>query len=389
MRLSQTLNIADLRAIACNRLPRVIFDYIDGGVEDEDGLARNLAAFERVRIVPRYLIDIAERSQATTLFGQRYAHPFGIAPTGLANLSWPGADAALARTATGADIPFVLSTAATTSIEEAAEAAPDHFWFQLYATIDLDIRADLLRRAEEAGAKALMVTVDIPLASKRERDIRNNFILPLRPNVTMGLDAVTHPHWALQLLRHGVPKLEVLAPYAGKKAGAQSLAAYVASQMTQSLTWDDIKALRKAWRGPLVIKGILSASDAQEAARLGVDGIVISNHGGRQLDAAPAPIEVLSAIREAVGEDLALMLDSGVRRGADIAKALALGADFVFVGRATLYGVAAGGEAGARRALTLLTDELDRCLGQIGCPDVSRLRGVETRIDEGGFGGVG
>ncbi|MHA1538041.1 MAG: alpha-hydroxy acid oxidase [Alphaproteobacteria bacterium] len=384
MRLSQTLNIADLRAIARNRLPRVVFDYIDGAVEDEEGMARNLAALSRVRLVPRYLVDVAERSQATALFGQTYAHPFGIAPTGLANLSWPGADTALARAAAEANIPFVLSTAATTSIEQAAEAAPDHFWFQLYAPIDLEVRADILRRAEAAGAKALMVTVDVPLPSKRERDLRNNFILPLRPNVTMGLDAMTHPGWALQMLRHGVPRLEVLAPYAAKNAGAQSLAAYVASQITQSLTWEDVAALRKSWRGPLVIKGILSSDDAKKAARLGVDAILISNHGGRQLNAAPAPIEMLPDIREAVGDKLVLMLDSGVRRGADIAKALALGADFVFVGRATLYGVAAAGEAGARRALSFLSDELDRCLAQIGCPDVKDLRGVETRLDGAG-----
>lgn len=385
MRLSQTLNIGDLRAIARNRLPRVVFDYIDGGVEDEGGMARNRAAFERVRMVPRYLVDVAMRSQATTLFGQTYAHPIGIAPTGLANFSWPGADEALARVAGDADIPFVLSTAATTSIERAAAAAPDHFWFQLYAPLDIEVRADLLRRAEAAGAKVLMVTVDVPVSSKRERDIRNNFMLPLRPTVTMGLDALTHPGWALQMLLRGVPKLEVLAPYAGKNVGAQSLAAYVASQISQSLTWEDIKALRETWRGPLVIKGILSADDARKAARLGVDGILVSNHGGRQLDSAPAPVEVLPAIREAVGDTLVLMLDSGVRRGADIAKALALGADFVFVGRATLYGVAAAGEAGAKRALSFLTDELDRCLAQIGCPDVKNLRGVETVIDGGGF----
>lgn len=385
MRLSQTLNIGDLRAIARNRLPRVVFDYIDGGVEDEGGMARNRAAFERVRMVPRYLVDVAMRSQATTLFGQTYAHPIGIAPTGLANFSWPGADEALARVAGDADIPFVLSTAATTSIERAAAAAPDHFWFQLYAPLDIEVRADLLRRAEAAGAKVLMVTVDVPVSSKRERDIRNNFMLPLRPTVTMGLDALTHPGWALQMLLRGVPKLEVLAPYAGKNVGAQSLAAYVASQISQSLTWEDIKALRETWRGPLVIKGILSADDARKAARLGVDGILVSNHGGRQLDSAPAPIEMLPSIREAVGDTLVLMLDSGVRRGADIAKALALGADFVFVGRATLYGVAAAGEAGAKRALSFLTDELDRCLAQIGCPDVNDLRGVETVIDGGGF----
>lgn len=384
MRLSQTLNIGDLRAIARNRLPRVVFDYIDGGVEDEEGMARNLAAFERVRIVPRYLVDVAERDQATTLFGRTYGHPFGIAPTGLASLSWPGADTALARVAASADIPFVLSTAATTSIEQAAAAAPDHFWFQLYAPRDREVRADLLRRAEAAGAKALVVTVDVPLASKRERDIRNKFVLPLRPNVTMGFDALSHPHWALQKLRYGVPRLEVLAPYTEENVGAQSLAEYFVSQITQSLTWEDVKALRKSWRGPLVLKGILSADDAKQAARLGVDAVLISNHGGRQLDSAPAPIEMLPAIREAVGDGLALMLDSGVRRGADIAKALALGADFVFVGRATLYGVAAAGEAGAKQALSFLIDELDRCLAQIGCPEVSGLRGVETRIDGGG-----
>lgn len=379
MRLSTAQNVADLRRVAKRRLPKVVFDYIDGGVEDEIGIARNRTAFEHIEIVPRYLVDITERSTRTTLFGRDYALPFGIAPTGLNNLAWPGADMALAKAAQSADIPFVLSTASTTTIEAVAEAVPEHTWFQLYVPREEKVRADLIRRVDEAGAHAMMVTVDVPLPSKRERDIRNRFMLPLTPTVALAVDGATHPGWSLQLLRHGMPRFENLAPYAEPGAGVQSLAAFMVRQISQGVTWDVIKEIRKAWKKPLLIKGIQSADDAKLAVKHGVDGIVISNHGGRQLDAAPAPIAVLPKIREAVGDKLVIALDSGIRRGPDVAKALALGADFTFVGRATLYGVAAGGRPGAEKAIGFLRDELDKCLGQIGHPDVGELGSVEIR----------
>lgn len=384
MRFSKAHNIEDLRQAARSRLPRVVFDYIDGGVEDETGIARNRAAFERVRILPRTLADTNQRTTSTTLFGRRHALPFGIAPTGLGKLGWPDADLVLARVAAAADIPFVLSTAATTSIERIAEAAPDHTWFQLYVTRDREVCEDLLRRAGDAGARGLMVTVDVPMPSKRERDLRNGLLQhSMKPSAAFALDLLRRPSWSLQMLRHGQPRFENLAPYVAPKASAATLAAYLAAQIAQPLDWDDIAWLRERWRGPFLLKGVLSVTEAKLAVERGIDGIVISNHGGRQLDAAPAPIEVLPAIRAAVGEDFVLTLDSGVRRGSDVAKALALGADFVFVGRATLYGVAAAGEAGARRAIEFLADELDRFLAQTGCRNIEELRALEIHTKPG------
>ncbi len=381
MGFSKAHNIEGLRQAARRRLPRIVFDYIDDGVEDETGIACNRAAFERVRVVPRYLVDTNQRSKKTTLFGQNHALPFGIAPTGLGNLSWPRADFALARAAAAADIPFVVSTAATSSIERIAEAAPGHTWFQLYVPRDRAVCEDLLRRAGDAGAHGLMVTVDVPTPSKRERDLRNGLLQHSpKPSAALALDVLTHPSWSLQMLRHGRPRFENLAPYAGPKASSADLAAFLAAQIARPLDWDDIAWLRERWRGPFLLKGILSAAEAKRAVERGIDGIVVSNHGGRQLDSAPAPIEVLPAIRAAVGDGFVLALDSGVRRGSDVAKALALGADFVFIGRATLYGVAAAGQAGAGRAIEFLADELDRFLAQTGCRSIEELRYLEIHM---------
>jgi len=378
MRLADAINIADLRAIARTRLPKFVFDYVDGGVEDEIGLARNRAALDGARIMPRYLVDISARDLTTPLFGRSYAMPFGIAPVGLANMSWPAADMILAAASAAADIPYVLSTAGTTSIEEAGRAAGRNFWFQLYPPRDPGVRDDLVRRAEAAGAEVLVVTVDVPLASKRERDRRNRLTLPFSFTGRHVIDAIARPAWSARVMRHGSPRLEVLAPYADPKAGPGALAAFVASQLARVFTWSDLDRLRAAWPRRLVVKGLQAAEDAALARDHGADGIILSNHGGRQLDAAPAPIDCLAAVRDRIGGDIAVMADSGVRRGADIARLIAAGADFVFVGRAALYGVGAGGAAGVGRALAILREELDLCLGQIGCPTIERLRGAEV-----------
>jgi isopentenyl diphosphate isomerase/L-lactate dehydrogenase-like FMN-dependent dehydrogenase len=373
VRLADAVNIDDLRRLARRRLPRAAFDFVDGGAESETGLARNRAAFDRLCLLPRYMIDVAQRTQTVELFGRTYASPFGIAPTGLANLAWPGADRTLAESAAAADIPFLLSTAATTTIEEIAAAAPRHTWFQLYFSRERRITEDLIRRAAAAGMQVLVVTADIPAPGWRERDHRNHFTVPLRPTLANVLDLMRRPAWLFATARHGPPRFVNLAPYAPPGIGAQSLVTFMSGQISSSLTWPDIDWIRGLWPGKLVIKGILSPKDAALAAALGVDGIIVSNHGGRQLDAAPAPIEMLPAIRAATGDRLVVMLDSGIRRGADIVKALALGARFVFVGRATLYGAAAGGRAGVDRALAILRQELDRALGQIGCRSLAEL----------------
>lgn len=373
------VNIGDLRRQAQQRLPRIVFDYIDGGVEDESGLQRNCQAFERWRLVPHYLTDISQRSQRTRLFGRDYASLFGIAPTGLAGFARPGADLLLARAAAAADLPFIMSGAATASIEQVAAVAPRHSWFQLYVSRETRITDDLIRRAADAGVETLVLTVDVPVHSKRERDWRNGFVPPVKPSLACIADMLRHPGWLADLLRNGLPRFENWAPYVGDAAGAREIAAFFASQIPFTQTWQDLERIRQRWHGKLVLKGVLAPRDAVEAQRLGIDGLIISNHGGRQLDAAPAALEMLPPIRAALGQGMTLMLDGGVRRGSDVLKAWALGADFVFIGRPALYGVAADGLAGASRALDILMQEIDLTLAQLGCADLATLTGEYLR----------
>lgn len=378
--MKSAINIEELRHQARRSVPRIVFDMVDGGAEDERGMRRNRTALDDITLVPRYLVDIKTRSQATDIFGCSYAMPVGIAPTGLANLVRAGTDVALAGAARDARIPFLLSTAATTSIERIGELAHDHTWFQLYIPRDWDTCRDLIRRAERAGLQTLVVTVDVPFPAKRERDARNGFTVPLRPSLANLFDIATHPMWALRLLANGTPRFETMSAYLDPDAGAQSLAAYIASEFSGGMTWDLFDRIRELWSGHLVLKGILNPDDARRAQAHGADGIIVSNHGGRQLDTAPASIEALAPVVHAVGSEIPVMLDSGIRRGSDVVKALALGADYVFVGRATLYGAAANGRSGIETAIAILRDEIDRCLAQIGCPDVRQLDVSYVRI---------
>ena len=373
MKLENAVNIEDLHRMAKRRLPKIAFDFIEGGVEDELGISRNEAAFRRHRLMPRYLVDVTKRDQSAKLFDRVYASPFGISPTGAAALVRPGADLMLAESAAGANIPFVMSGASTASMEKAAGIAPTHTWYQLYVARHSKISEDLMCRARDAGLGTLVLTVDVPISSKRERNIRNGFGRPLRMTWKTKLEALTHPGWMVDYWKHGTPLIENWAPYAGAGANAEQVADFVSSQMPSVPTWEDLKKLRKAWPRHLVVKGILHPDDARRAADIGVDGIIVSNHGGRQLDRAPASLEALPAIRRAVGDRVTLMLDSGVRRGADILIALALGARFVFVGRATLYGAAAGGIPGVRKAIRILRNEIDLTMAQIGCPSLDQL----------------
>jgi (S)-mandelate dehydrogenase len=376
MKIDRAVNIEDLRRMAKRRLPRIVFDFIEGGVEDERCLARNESAFARHRLVPRYLVDVSKRDQSTVLFERTYSSPFGIAPTGMAALACRGADLLLAESAAAANVPFIMSGASTASIEAAARTAPAHAWYQLYPARTKNISEDLVRRARDAGLSTLVLTVDVPVSSKRERNIRNGFGQPVKLRLS-GLgtlaEALTHPAWLLDSIRHGMPRFENWGPYASPGLTAQGLANFVAQEMNTNFNWSDLAAIRKLWPRHLVLKGIMHPDDALRAAEGGVDGIIVSNHGGRQLDQAPASIEALPAIRAAVGDKLTLMLDSGVRRGADIIAAMCLGARFVFVGRATVYGVAAAGPDGVRKAIEILRDEIDRVMAQIGCPSLEGL----------------
>jgi (S)-mandelate dehydrogenase len=371
--LEHAINIDDLRKLAKRRLPKIAYDFIEGGLEDERGIARNEDAFSGFDLVPRYGVDVSACDQSTTLFGRTYAGPLGIAPTGIAALFRPGADLMLAEAAKSANVPFIMSGTGTALIEDLGRIAPDHGWYQIYPARDRAISEDMIRRARDAGLSTLVITVDVPVNSKRERNLRNGFTRPLRMTMKTKLEALLHPGWMAEYLRTGMPLFSNWQQYAPPGASTAQVADFVASQTPVPVLWRDIEDFRRLWPGKLVIKGIMHADDAIRCAALGCDGIMVSNHGGRQLDKSPGAIEVLPAIAAAVGDKLTVMFDSGIRRGSDAVIALCLGAKYVFVGRATLYGTAAGGTMGAVRALDIFKDEIGRTMMQIGAPDIRSL----------------
>jgi L-lactate dehydrogenase (cytochrome)/(S)-mandelate dehydrogenase len=366
------VNIEDLRKLAKKRLPKIAYDFIEGGTDDELGLATNEQAFQQARVVPRYLIDVAVRDQSTTLFGRTYSSPIGIAPTGLAGLFRRGADLMLAQAARDANVPFIMSGQSTASIEALAKLAPDHGWYQLYSAKDQSISEDMIKRAADAGLKTLVFTVDIPEGSNRERNIRNGWGRPLKLTWSTKFEALQHPAWMLEWLRHGTPLFDNWAKYA-PASDADSVADFVASQARAPMTWKHVERYRALWKGNFVLKGIMHPDDAVRAHSLGIDGIMVSNHGARQLDRAPSPLQVLPAIRDAVGDQMTLMLDGGIRRGLDALIALCTGAKFCFVGRPTLYGVTAGGIPGAAMALKIFRREIDISMAQMGATAIADL----------------
>lgn len=374
MNVSKALSIEDLRRAAKRRLPKILFELIESGVEDEYGVARNLDAFRQYRIMPRYLGDIAKRDQGVRLFGYDYASPFGIGPTGFAGLLRNGADMMLAETAREANIPFIVSGASAAPIEKLAALGPDHVWYHIYPARDASITADVLKRVRDAGLNKLVLTVDNPVYPNRERDTRNGFSLPLRLRPAILLEALTHPAWIAHYLRHGgMPFMDTWARYAGAGKNAAEVAAFFRSQSPSIQTWADIERLRRDWNGSFILKGIQHPDDALRAADLGVDGIIVSNHGAKSFDPLPSPLETLPAVKAAIGDRIPVMMDSGVRRGYHALIARALGADFVFVGRATLYGVVADAKRGAAKAVDLLRKEVDQSLALAGAPSFARI----------------
>ena len=376
MSLSAAHNIHDLRRLAQRRLPKVAWDYLERGAEDDITMTANRVALERILFRPRTLVDVSARSLQHTLFGKTYTAPFGIAPTGAAGLYCHDADVALARAAATAGVPFVLSTASFVAMERVAQEAAGSKWFQLYMSKDRAAAERLVKRALAAGFEALVVTTDVPVGANREYNLRNGFTIPFRINARNVVDGLLHPRWLTQvflrtLLTDGVPRFRNVDSEEGGRIVSKDLSAFRARR--DALDWSDIVWLRTIWPHKLLVKGILVAEDARLALAHGADGVVVSNHGGRQLDGARAAIDALPEIVDAVGGKIAVLFDSGVRRGADIVKALALGADFVFFGRATLYGASVGGEAGVVRALELLRSETDRVMALIGCTCVADL----------------
>jgi (S)-mandelate dehydrogenase len=370
--MNGVVNIDDLRKLAKKRLPKIAYDFIEGGTDDEVGLVTNEQAFRKTRIVPRYLVDVSKRDQSTTLFGRTYSSVIGISPTGLAGLFRRGADLMLAEAARDANVPFIMSGTSTASIEDLGKLAPDHGWYQLYSAKDQSVSEDMIKRVGDAGLRTLVFTVDVPEGSNRERNVRNGWGRPLKLSWSTRLEALEHPAWMLEWIRHGTPYFSNWAKYS-PATDASSIADFVAHQNRAPMTWKNVERYRELFKGNFVLKGIMHPDDALRAHSLGVDGVIVSNHGARQLDNAPASLEVLPAIRDAVGDKMTVMLDSGVRRGLDALIAICLGAKFVFQGRPTLYGVAAGGVPGAAKALQIFRREIDLSMAQIGAAKIADL----------------
>jgi L-lactate dehydrogenase (cytochrome) len=366
--------VADLRAIAKRRLPRGVFDYIDGGAEDELALRLNTEAYRRVTFRPRVLRDVTEVDTSSTLLGKPIPYPLVLAPTGFTRIADPAGELAVARAAQRAGLPYALSTLGTRSIEEVAAVSSGRLWFQVYVWKDRGLVADMVERAAESGYEALCLTVDTAVFGKRERDVRRGFTLPPKLGLSTLLDGIIHPGWTWQFLTNDPI---VFANVAGRSVGqggeTVALARYVASEFDPGLSWSDVEWLRARWNGPLVIKGIQTVDDARIAADEGLDAMAISNHGGRQLDSAPVPLEVLPKVVDAVGDRIEIICDGGVRRGSDIVKALALGATACMAGRAYLYGLGAAGEAGVDHVLDLFAGDMRRTMALLGCRTVKEL----------------
>lgn len=371
---SDAISIEDLRRAARKRLPRAVFEFFDGGAEDELTLRGNREAFQRIQLLPRVLKDVSKVDTTTQILGAPSALPIAIAPTGAVGFGWPGGDVAIAKAAAACGIPYTLSTTATASIERVAREAGGRLWFQAYILKKRDFTFRLIERAEAAGYEALMITVDLATGGKRERDLRNDFSIPFRFTARNLRDFASRPGWALTMLRCGLPVMENMIGYTPEAISAAAIASSVGRNYDPTFDWDGLKTIRDAWPRTLILKGLARADDAARAVALGCDAIVVSNHGGRQLDGAIATLLALPAIAHAVGEKIPVLVDGGVRRGGDAVKAIALGAQAVMIGRATLYGACAAGEAGARRALEILREELVRSMQLCGAGRVSEIR---------------
>jgi L-lactate dehydrogenase (cytochrome) len=374
-RLARAASVADLRAIARRRLPRGVFDYIDGGAEDERTLAANSAAFGAVTFRPRVLRDVGEVDPSATVLGRRLPLPLVLAPTGFTRIADPDGELAVARAAARAGLPYTLSTLSTRSIEEVATASAGAKWFQVYVWRDRGLVKEMIGRAATAGYEALVLTVDTVVLGRRERDVRRGFSLP--PKIGLGtlVDGALHPGWTWRFLRSDPIRFANVQGSAGLSDGttAVTLSDYVSTQFDPGLSWRDVEWMRSEWHGPLVIKGIQTVEDARLAAEAGVEAIALSNHGGRQLDSAPAPLDLVAPVADAMGDRLEIICDGGVRRGSDVVKAVALGARACMAGRAYLYGLGAAGERGVDHVLGLLDADIRRTMALVGASSVAEL----------------
>lgn len=363
-------SIDDLRNKARKKIPKFAFEYLDGGCNEDVNIIRNTAELREVQLKPNYLRNHGGSSTKTKLFGIEYDAPFGIAPVGLQGLMWPNSPEILAKAAFEHNIPFILSTVTTTSIERAAEITEGKAWFQLYHPAKDELRDDILKRAAAAECPVLVILCDVPSFGFRPRDIRNGLAMPPKMNVSNILQAFGRPHWSLQTLKHGIPGFANLLPYMPKNLDLKQLGKFMDETFSGRLNKEKIKPIRDMWKGKIVLKGVASHYDAEQAIRLGLDGIIVSNHGGRQLDAGESTIKPLATIAEKYGDQIEVMMDSGIRSGVDVARSLASGAKFTFMGRSFMYGVAALGNKGGNHTISLLKTELQQVMEQICCERV-------------------
>jgi len=373
---NRIFSVSDARKFARRRLPRMIFDFIDGSAGEERACELNVEMIEALRMLPRVLVKVEDRNHRKALFGQTWNLPFGIAPMGMCNLTWPDADAMLARAARQYGIPLVLSTMASSSIEMTAERAGEHAWFQLYVGDSEEVAYHLIERAQTAGYTNLILTVDVPTIGARPREKRNGFQSPFRIGPRQFFDFAMHPRWSLTTLQTGMPKLANVNVPGGRQ--------FKRNEARGKLDWDFLARLRARWPGNLIVKGVLGCEDSVRIRDAGVDAVCVSNHGGRQYDSSPAAIQMLPQIRAAVGPDFPLLFDSGVRNGEGVLKALALGADFVLIGRPFLFAMAADGYPGLQQVIELIHNQLDISLAQIGCADVNDIDSSYVMGMEGG-----
>ena len=373
-RLQRAATVEDLRRIAERRLPAGVFDYVDGGAEDERTLGRNVAAFGQIEFRPNVLRDVSAIDLSTTLFGVERAMPLILAPTGFTRITHSEGELAVARAAERAGVPFSLSTMSTRSIEEVAAVSAGAKWFQVYAWKDRGLVRDLVERAAAAGYEALWLTVDTAVLGRRERDVRRGYTIPPKIGLDTLVDGVLHPGWTIDFLTHEpIVFANVVDRSTEDGSDPITLAEHVMRQFDQALSWDDVDWLRSIWDGPIVLKGIQTVDDAVRAVDAGVDGIGLSNHGGRQLDDAPTPIELVEPVAQEVQGRSAVICDGGVRRGSDIVKALALGADACSIGRPYLYAMGAAGERGVDHVLDLFRDGMARTMALTGRTSVAGI----------------
>ena len=363
-------SIEDLRAKAKRRIPKFAFEYLDGGCNEEINLYKNTAEIREVELLPEYLKHYSGIDMRTELFGHTYDAPFGIAPIGLQGLIWPNSPEILAKAAFDHNIPFTLSTVSTSSIERISEITEGRAWFQLYHPAENSLRDKIIKRAEAAGCPVLVILSDVPSFGYRSKEIKNGLAMPPRMTVNNMLQIMGKPNWALRTLIHGQPSFRVLKPYIPKGMNMHHLGLFMNKTFNGRLSEEKIAAIRDKWKGKLVLKGIVNEADVDRAIKLGIDGIIVSNHGGRQLDAGQSSIHSLMRITKDYQDKIKIMLDSGLRSGPDIARVLASGAEFTFLGRSFMYGVAALGKEGGNHTIAILKTQLQQVMQQICCERV-------------------